>query len=261
MIGAYSQNSSLQLGYRKQWAGIQSSPETGFLSYQKFIEKYNSGVGAVLTHDQLGPLQTSRLKLAYDYQIFIDEVRNGWLSVGLAGRYEAQNFFINNQKYLDDAAVIDGSQNSSRIDVDGGLSYRSDYYMIGLSVENILEKQHQFNKNSEGKYNFDNGRVYHVFMNLMFNSANDNIRYIPSILFKYQEKVAWQFDFSFLLSYKKKMHFGLNYRKEDAFGLIAGFSIKKKLSLYYSYDFPLSEIIKNTNGSHEVTLGFNFGEN
>lgn len=258
LIGIDNSNSTLFLGYRKQWVGINNSPETSYLGYQGFIEKYNSGVGGLVTFDQIGPLQTVRLKAAYGYQIFIDEARNGWICLGANAKYEQQQFFINKEKYFDDLAAITSTQNSNRLDADVGLAYRSDYYTLGFSVENIFNIPHRYLKNNGSIYNFENGIVYNASANLVLNSSNNNLKYTPSVLFKFQENVKWQFDFSLLMQYKNTVHFGLNYRKDDALGVLTGFTFIKKLRFIYSYDIGISDIIKSTMGSHELTLNYQF---
>jgi hypothetical protein len=64
-----------------------------------------------------------------------------------------------------------------------------------------------------------------------------------------------QVDVSVRLVYDKKFWGGLSWRKGDAIGLMLGGKYKM-IEAGYAYDFPVSRILKESTGSHEVFIRY-----
>jgi hypothetical protein len=60
--------------------------------------------------------------------------------------------------------------------------------------------------------------------------------------------------------YKDFVWVGAMYRYNSAVAMAAGFKVHQRISVGYSYDFPLNNIADYTSGSHEVMLGITFGK-
>jgi type IX secretion system PorP/SprF family membrane protein len=73
-------------------------------------------------------------------------------------------------------------------------------------------------------------------------------------------KVA-QFNITSLVRYNKKVWGGVSYRAGDAFIGIVGFELYNGLKIGYSYDFTLSDMRKNSTGSHEFMVNYCFDMN
>jgi type IX secretion system PorP/SprF family membrane protein len=84
----------------------------------------------------------------------------------------------------------------------------------------------------------------------------------PSVYFK-TDMVAYQADFTVDLVYKKRFWAGLNYRINDAVGVLLGFEMNNGLKLGYAYDIMTSALAAYGNGSHEIFLSYSldFGKN
>ncbi|MDB4835510.1 PorP/SprF family type IX secretion system membrane protein, partial [Cyclobacteriaceae bacterium] len=55
---------------RMQWMGVQGSYVTNYGSFDTYFDKYNSGFGAYITHDNLGGgiISTTQVNLMYSYE-------------------------------------------------------------------------------------------------------------------------------------------------------------------------------------------------
>jgi type IX secretion system PorP/SprF family membrane protein len=80
---------------------------------------------------------------------------------------------------------------------------------------------------------------------------------LPSIFVYSDGKVA-QFNVTSLVRYNKKVWGGVSYRAGDALIGTVGFELFNGIRIGYSYDFPLSDIRKNTSGSHEFMVNYCF---
>jgi len=64
-----------------------------------------------------------------------------------------------------------------------------------------------------------------------------------------------QLDVSVRMIYNKQLWGGLSWRKGDALTLMFGGKFKM-IEAGYAYDFPISRIIKESTGSHEVFIRY-----
>ena len=95
-----------------------------------------------------------------------------------------------------------------------------------------------------GGYVFDLG-LYHKFK--------------PTFLLKAVEGAPISFDLSANFLFLEKFWLGAMYRHTDAVGAIAQYLLTNDLSVGYSYDYPLSPLRNFSGGSHEIMIGYEFG--
>ena len=67
------------------------------------------------------------------------------------------------------------------------------------------------------------------------------------------------FDISANFLFYEKFWLGAMYRHDDAAGALVQYQITDDISVGYSYDYPLSILADYSGGSHEIMLGFEFG--
>jgi len=75
-------------------------------------------------------------------------------------------------------------------------------------------------------------------------------------MLKYMSPAPLTLDFNIKVNFKEQMWGGLSYRTNDALVIIAGYNIKDKINIGYSYDVTLSELKQYSTGSHEILLGY-----
>ena len=61
-----------------------------------------------------------------------------------------------------------------------------------------------------------------------------------------------------LIRYNKKVWGGVSYRAGDALIGIVGFELYNGIRLGYAYDFTMSDMNTNSNGSHEFMINYCF---
>jgi len=64
-----------------------------------------------------------------------------------------------------------------------------------------------------------------------------------------------QVDVSIRMIYNKQLWGGLSWRKQDALTLMLGGKFNM-IEAGYAYDFPISRIIKESTGSHEIFIRY-----
>jgi len=75
-------------------------------------------------------------------------------------------------------------------------------------------------------------------------------------MFKNMRPAPSTVDVNIKANYKNQLWGGLSYRTNDALVIIAGYNIKEKINVSYSYDVTLSKINSYSAGSHEIVVGY-----
>ena len=100
-------------------------------------------------------------------------------------------------------------------------------------------------------------RHYYLTAGYTVQLPNPSLELLPSIFVFSDGKVA-QFNITSLVRYNKKVWGGVSYRAGDALIGTVGFELFNGIRIGYAYDFPLSDIRKNTSWSHEFMVNYCF---
>jgi len=136
-----------------------------------------------------------------------------------------------------------------------GMHYYAKKYFVSFSMPMILS--HEFDGN---KYRIKNNvRNYNIMLGggYLFETKN-GLKFKPSVLGKYKPDSPLQFDFNLMSTISESIDIGLSYRTSEAIVALFKLSANKQLSFMYSVGVPLSPILKNTFGSHELSVKYNF---
>lgn len=248
---------SLKALSRHQWVGFDGAPTTQTLTMHTPLPFESIGVGGTIMRDSHGPITQYTFMADVAYRIFMGDAK---LAFGLKG---GLNLFQGQFAELNPLVAGDQvfQQNvSTKLDPQFGFGvmYYSDRYFVGLSTPKILrtdffttdslafvsspgQRPHYF---LTGGYVFDMG-VYHKFK--------------PTALVKAVQGSPISFDVSANFLFYEKFWLGAMYRHQDAVGALAQYYITNDLTVGYAYDYPLSTLRNYSGGSHEIMLGFEFG--
>ncbi|TDG35872.1 type IX secretion system membrane protein PorP/SprF [Pedobacter changchengzhani] len=271
-------------GFRKQWAGINGSPQTSFASVswalgdqqlwsnaltsfpeqtgnpmdRNYTQNYTSspahhGVGVTAVVDKAGPISTTDVNLTYAYHLQLSNNFN--LSVGVAGGISNISLNVNalSFEYANDPAISRTIVNQTKPDLSLGVWLYGARLFAGVSAQQILPQKLSFTSTSD----YNTGKeVPHYFATVGYKFFIDNeIAAIPSVLVKYVQPAPVSFDLNMKVAFKDRFWLGGSYRKDDSFAGMIGFNIGKMVNLTYSYDFTTSDLNQVSNGSHEIVLG------
>ncbi|WP_412465564.1 type IX secretion system membrane protein PorP/SprF [Pedobacter sp. KLB.chiD] len=273
----------VKIGYRHQWAGLQESPRTAFVSAhwalgneylwsnalsfenngndprsRSYTQNYTAspahhGLGFVAVSDHAGQLANTTFDVSYAYHLQLNNQLN--LSVGIAGGINRAAIDINalllenpNDPALNNAADV-------RIlpDLSAGLWLYGANFFSGLSVQQVLPQKLNFS----GDERYQKGKqVPHTFLHTGYKFyLVEDLNITPSVLVKYVPNVPFSFDLNVKMGFKDRIWIGAGYRKQDALNLMAGFNISHLINLSYSYDVTTSTLNQASKGSHEIVLG------
>jgi len=265
---------------RMQWVGIENAPRTTIFTAQmpySFLGKVH-GVGASLYNDRYGLFSASVYSGQYAWK---KKMLKGNFSAGIQVGYINQSFDgtkveIPEDDYHSqtDEAIPTTQVSGTSVDVALGVFFSKEKWFAGLSVNHLLAPTLDLSDN----YIFEIPRTYYFTAGHNIQLSNPLLELRPTLLVKTMEMSSLyldgdslvekvetdvvkamlrntQIDISLRMVYNKLLWGGLSWRKGDAVTFMLGGKFKM-IEAGYAYDFPISRIIKESTGSHEVFIRY-----
>jgi type IX secretion system PorP/SprF family membrane protein len=151
-----------------------------------------------------------------------------------------------------DPLIPESKESSVVFDAGLGVYYKADRYYAGLSVTHINKPEIKFSKGLSYL-----SRHYYLTAGYILQLPNPSLELLPSLHTLSDGKII-QFSATSLIRYNKKIWGGVSYRPGDALVAIVGIELFNGIRIGYAYDFPISDIIKNSSGSHEFMVNYCF---
>ncbi|MBN1108272.1 MAG: type IX secretion system membrane protein PorP/SprF [Bacteroidales bacterium] len=272
---------TVTLTTREQWVGLDQAPATYAASFQtrllknSYISKSTSvkkkvvrptkggkvGLGGYVFSDYNGIMRRTGFQVAYAYHITMGETEGypNNLAFGLA--FTGYQFAINTENLIYDVndAFLNNYDRSVFIpDFNFGASYTTSRYYAGFAMTNILRGSLLFSDTVA--VNRDELGHFYLTGGYKFDIAPDWILE-PSAFLKSSDMFAksFQMDITARVYYRNDYWLGLSLRTNDALILMLGLKYDR-FHFGYAVDFTLTDMRRNSFGTHELTLAVKFGE-
>ena len=272
-VAGTDQASVINLSVRKQWTNINSSPFTAIASYHTSIEQKNIGVGAVIFNDFIGPTSFTGITGSFAYNLVLSDYRRGAseykvLSFGLAA--SLMQYRINGNKILldipQDEAIFSNKGTQFFPDASFGVYYKSKTLFASASIPQLLNltvpiegqngEQSRFKK-MQHYYAMFGGRI---FLNKKkMTNVNEMAFYVePAFNFHYVINAPPQAMISTRFAIQEMFFVGAGWRSMSSVMFEGGFTVKKSISIGYSYDMGAGNIRQDVGQVHELSMKFKF---
>jgi type IX secretion system PorP/SprF family membrane protein len=244
---------------RQQWVGFKGSPSTTVFNISAPVSpfKIKSGVGLIVESDNIGFDKDINISGSYSYLMDLGPGKLGiGLSLGMLNKAITPTWEIpsgdSHTPASGDPLIPENKESYVAFDAGLGLYFKADKYYAGLSVTHLNQPEIKYSKGTPYV-----SRHYYLTAGYIFQLPNPSLEFIPSVFAFSDGKVA-QFTITSLLRYNKKVWGGVSYRAGDALIGIVGFELYNGIRLGYAYDFTISDINKNSSGSHEFMVNYCF---
>jgi type IX secretion system PorP/SprF family membrane protein len=272
---------TVNLTVREQWVGMAGAPSTYAASFQtrilknSYISKSTSvrkklvkptkggkvGLGGYIFNDNNGIMRRTGVQAAYAYHIPMGTTGGlpNNLAFGLA--LTAYQFAINTDGLLYDVndPLLNSYDRSVFIpDFNFGASFTTSKYYAGFAMTNLLRGSVIFADTSSSKRN----EMGHFFLTGgMKFPINRDWLIEPSGFIKSSDMLfkSIQMDLTTRVFYKDDYWAGLSWRTSDALIMMMGLKYDR-FYFAYAFDFTLTDIRKQSLGTHEITFAVKFGE-
>ena len=219
------------------------------------------GVGGYVFNDNNGIMRRTGIQAAYAYHIpmgVTNDIPNT-LSFGLAVTAYQYAVNIDGLIYDQNDPLLNSFDRRVFIpDFNFGTSFATTKYYVGFSMTNLLRGSLIFADTSSTRRR----ELGHYFLSggMKFPLADDWLLE-PSGFIKSSDMFfkAIQMDLSTRVYYKNDYWAGLSWRTGDALIIMMGLKYDR-FYFAYAYDYTLTDIRRQSIGSHELTLAVKFGE-
>lgn len=253
---AYATNQSGMIAtgllYRKQWTGIEGSPQTAnIFAHIPLSNTMELSVNYI--NDRIGDaIQVNNNFFNVDFAYITQLSDQFKLSYGIKAGLNSFKIDPSGSDVITDPA-FSGDTSQLELTIGAGLYLFSHNFYAGISSPNLLP-----NDTSIGEIGVSQSKAHlYGITGFVFNLVDD-IKLKPSIVVKQVIDSPLTFDVSMNSLIYDRFELGVSYRYNDAFIALAGFNITQNLKIGYAYDFSISELDGYNNGSHEVVLLYNF---
>lgn len=259
--------------YRNQWPSLPGVFVSYSFSYDHYFSNFKSGVGLLVMRDLAGTgeLATTNFGLQYSYDIKINNqwhVRPGVQLSFVQTSLDFQKLIWNDQISASGTGLtsIEQPPLTSKADIDftaSVLAY-SEQHWIGLTIDHLLKPKNSLWDTEEyipTKISLFGGTQI-TRRGRLLSPIEESLS--VAFLFRNQYFIN-QLDIG-MYWYKEPLVLGFWYRGipfinearfGDAVALLTGYKIDN-LSVGYSYDFTISNLIGSTGGAHEISLTYEF---
>jgi type IX secretion system PorP/SprF family membrane protein len=287
----------VKISARDQWVGLTGAPKTSYLTIHAplgkkdyrtsatsysipgenprgkyYWENYTAaephhGIGLSIINDKTGSYNRFTSTLSYAYHIGLSPTTN--LSAGFAAGISKVSIDRTMHQFGSDGAVTDPSTGSLlsgelfkiKPDLSAGLYLYSRDYFIGLAAQQVIPQKLQFV--DDAAYATEGKLIPHVFFNAGYRFLlNDDINAIPSLMVKYiygSSKSDFQPEANVKFQYRDLLWVGGSYRYQDGYAAMLGLNVNNTFNIGYAYDYTTTNLNSVSRGTHELMIGFLFG--
>jgi type IX secretion system PorP/SprF family membrane protein len=237
---------------RKQWVGVDGSPETFLVNGNFRLENINSSAGMIIENDQFAIEHEIEADAYFAKAIQLGQ--NEYLAVSLnAG---LRNYVANYSSLDANDPVFTNDVRETKPNAGFGVMVYTDWYYLGVSLPELTITS-LGTASVQNNVNFKNN---YYFTGALITAIDDDIKFKPAFLLSYVSGVPLLADFSGTFYLKETLGFGINYRSNNE---VAGiFSINvNSFHIGYSYQFGTGaeNLGGFNNATNEVSISYRFG--
>lgn len=250
------------INYRNQWPNISGTYVTTSASIDRYVFGIKSGIGLMVMQDNAGrgTLKTTNISAVYSKQIQIN--RNFSVNAGLQATYGQKSIdwskltfgdMIDERRgFVYNSEETPGRTQRSFVDFSAGAVMFSKYVFVGFAAHHLTQPNEGLIGDSKLPVKFTG----HAGATIPVGGKSSETTVSPNILYQQQQDFR-QLNLGIYVT-KGSLVGGLWYRNQDSFILLVGFT-HGVFKAGYSYDVTVSKLTNATAGSHEISLGMNFG--
>ena len=240
------------IDYRSDWTGLDGGPRTYQLSYNDRI-KDKVGLGLRFIYDKTDIFKQTLLLGTYTYEVNIaSEHRiNLGLSMGFYRNSIDLSKYYNDPNYVLDQALIYGQVTSKiKFATDVSALYRYKQLDAGILFSNIMFGTVRY-RNKDTRYKPLKNYLLHT--SYLFE-ISDKWTVQPTLILRGGQDIPAQFEISPTVTWNKRFWLTAVYRTGGIFGIGLGGEVIDGVLINYTYNMS-SNVVMNTFGSHQITLG------
>lgn len=246
----------VNLHTRRQWVGIQGSPETYILSADGALENKKIGLGVVFYNDITDIVYKMSGGVGYRYKVKISD-DDHTIQFGLMANIVQNSIRFDKIRTdnLSDQTLFQNRENRTGFDANAGILYRLKGLKVGFSAFQLIGNNLVYENQIDDKsLSFRFIRHFRGMASYDYNISN-KFAIEPRFALKSVQGMPMQIDLGVYSIYNKKLWAGVTWQQKYGVSFALGADVYERYSIGYSYDLALGSIQRYTSGSHEIVLG------
>ncbi len=254
-------NTEITLVHRSQFTGFQNAPNFTCALADGTLKTNTAYLAGGLSQHNRGFNSTTNAFGAYAYQVnFSDEVNLRFgLSLGFAkNTYDFSQIQVQN---YNDPNLFTNSVRANNITSNAGLGFTAQGLKIGIAIPQVIGGKVKFYDNQTARSFYQESR--HFLFSLQYDlklNEEKGISLAPVGLVRMVKNAPLQYDAGILFNWDEKMWFSAVYRAGYAVSANAGFTLNRRFSVGYSYDYAIGPIKKYAGINQEILLSVKLGK-
>ncbi len=241
--------------YRKQWLGLNGSPETQILTVDGTVMRKKIGLGIIIMNDVLGAQRQQALTSTFSYRKRMGDF--SFLSIGGALGIFPTSFDPANVRVKDqnDALIqTTGRETKTGIDSRLGINFHNERVSYGVGITDIFNRKLDYNKAVINEIKGQSSQ--HYFFTVQYDyDIDENIKYKQALLVKTEIFTRPQVDFTPMVEFNKEILVGLSYRFDESVCAILQWQIKD-IRAGIAFDRSINKVSMVNDGTVEFSLSY-----
>ncbi len=254
-FGGAHESLSLYGSYRKKWLGFDESPTSAFFTLNSPLKNENVALGAQFFSDKFAVFQNTGFNISYTYRVQL--TNESKLAFGISGgiiNYKSDWTKTILSDDIPDPSFANQEQTTTPWVGFGAAMYNSKYF-VGVSIPSLLYHDRYIT----GESTLDLTKNDYILTAGYLYKINTNISLQPSALVRINPDDGTFIDISATSFLMNSFILGVSYRTTKQVVGIVGYQITPQFRFTYSLDYDIDPIGSYNNGSHEISLQFDFG--
>jgi len=235
---------------RQEWVGINGRPDAYTFGIQGPLgEKRTSGLGLLLSRQEMGVQRVSRGILNYSYKAQFNDANS--ITFGIGGGFFDARLVQADIRAYDPTQIINEASDGyegMRFDAALGVKYNwKNKFELSVALPRVLERDYKLNRYFVGIAS------YNLFV------ADEKLHIQPSVLYRSNEYEQSGWDFNLYACWDQTLWLGAGYRN-NPYGtyIFQGGVNFYNVGIGYAYEANVENIETFSNGTHEVILSYVF---
>ncbi|MDA3818160.1 MAG: type IX secretion system membrane protein PorP/SprF [Prolixibacteraceae bacterium] len=241
---------------REQWTGWEGNPSTQTIYVHSPLNN-ETGVGASIVNDKIGPV--SKTDIYGDYSYTITYPNKVYLSFGLKAGvsfYQAQLTNMTLTEPGDPSFAVDIARNFMP-NAGVGVYLSSPSYYLGLAVPKLISNKITIEDVASGAVSKQS--IHAFFMGGYVFDINRFFKFKPYFMVRGTLNSPLSIDLTGQFVIFERLWLGGTYRFGNAFGIMAQVKVSDQLKIGYAFDYTTTALSSyNAGGTHEVFIEFDF---
>ena len=163
-------------------------------------------------------------------------------------------------EYSNEPTILENSEARTAFDVNAGLTYSFNSFETSFSVFQLSENKFKYENQFDLKdLTFRLIRHYYLTSKYTFQ-LNQNIELSPIVNIRSVQGITPQYDIYTVIKWNNTFWGAVGYRGNYGVSFSIGGFVLDNLNFTYSYDLAIGNIALLSGGSHEISIGYVFGE-